>query len=71
VTWWSKLLNLLPRRSMDQKVQEREEQILEAQTKLEEIDRDGEKVARLEARMRQILHENNLAPAIIRALRVR
>jgi len=69
--WWQKLLDWLPRSTSGERMSERADEIQEADRRLEEIGRDGEKVASLEARMQQILRENNLAPAIVKALRVR
>lgn len=45
--------------------------VIEARERLEAIERDDERVARLERRTSKILRENNLAPSIMDALGMR
>lgn len=45
--------------------------VIEARQRLEAINRDDERVDRLERRTSRILRENNLAPSIMDALGVR
>lgn len=47
------------------------QQVAEARERLEAIERDDVRVQRLEIRTQKILHENNLAPVIMKALGIR
>ena len=45
--------------------------VVEARERLEAITRDDDRVELLEARTKRMLHENNLAPFIMRALGIK
>jgi hypothetical protein len=50
---------------------ESEEKLVEIEERLQKIEADDKKVRSLERRVERIIVENNLAPAIIRALKLR